>query len=97
MKMSKKKFVLIYLEFNGNRMEICSVGKKSKEILDILFFFSAKLWISYFEDGGTLPPPFNIIPSPKIICYGFLFIYRRVFGCSKKHMRNRWQSIKVYI
>jgi len=66
-----------------------------KEFSFFFFYFSAKLWISYFEEGGTLPPPFNIIPSPKSICYGFLYIYRRVFGCSEKQLRNRWQSIKV--
>jgi hypothetical protein len=80
-------------------MEICTVKNKQiyKEIFVFLFvfLFSAKLWISYFEDGGTLPPPFNIIPSPKSIYYGCLYIYRRVFGCSKKHLRSRWQSIKV--
>ncbi|CAF4574860.1 unnamed protein product [Rotaria socialis] len=57
-------------------------------------FARAKLWISYFEDGCTLPPPFNIVPSPKSISYIFIFIYSRVFGCSKTHLRNRWQSIK---
>uniref|UniRef100_A0A8C2FGR2 Transient receptor potential cation channel, subfamily C, member 4b n=1 Tax=Cyprinus carpio TaxID=7962 RepID=A0A8C2FGR2_CYPCA len=25
-------------------------------------FARTKLWMSYFEEGGTLPPPFNIIP-----------------------------------
>lgn len=24
-----------------------------------------KLWISYFEEGSTVPPPFNMIPTPK--------------------------------
>ncbi|KYQ50204.1 Transient receptor potential-gamma protein [Trachymyrmex zeteki] len=28
-------------------------------------FARSKLWISYFEEGGTVPPPFNIIPTPK--------------------------------
>ncbi|CAB1347857.1 unnamed protein product [Coregonus sp. 'balchen'] len=28
-------------------------------------FARTKLWMSYFEEGGTLPSPFNIIPSPK--------------------------------
>ncbi|CAF3415487.1 unnamed protein product [Rotaria sp. Silwood1] len=60
-------------------------------------FARAKLWISYFEDGCTLPPPFNIVPSPKSICYGFVYMYSRVFGCSKTHLRNRWQSIKKII
>ncbi|UJR21541.1 hypothetical protein I4U23_024626 [Adineta vaga] len=57
-------------------------------------FARAKLWISYFEEGGTLPPPFNIVPSPKSLYYGGIYIYRRAFGCSKKQQRNRWQSIK---
>lgn len=25
--------------------------------------------MSYFDEGGTLPPPFNIIPSPKSFLY----------------------------
>uniref|UniRef100_A0A5S6QSI2 ANK_REP_REGION domain-containing protein n=1 Tax=Trichuris muris TaxID=70415 RepID=A0A5S6QSI2_TRIMR len=28
-------------------------------------FARSKLWIEYFEETGTIPPPFNIIPSPK--------------------------------
>ncbi|XP_075956859.1 short transient receptor potential channel 6 [Anarhichas minor] len=27
-------------------------------------FARAKLWFSYFEHGGTLPVPFNLVPSP---------------------------------
>lgn len=30
-------------------------------------FARAKLWFSYFEEGGTLPVPFNLIPSPKSV------------------------------
>uniref|UniRef100_A0A3P8Z9S8 Transient receptor ion channel domain-containing protein n=1 Tax=Esox lucius TaxID=8010 RepID=A0A3P8Z9S8_ESOLU len=30
-------------------------------------FARAKLWFSYFEEGGTLPVPFNLVPSPKSI------------------------------
>ncbi|KAA0203062.1 hypothetical protein HAZT_HAZT008001 [Hyalella azteca] len=30
-------------------------------------FARTKLWMSYFEDGRTVPPPFNIIPSVKSI------------------------------
>ncbi|XP_032612136.2 short transient receptor potential channel 5 [Hylobates moloch] len=32
-------------------------------------FARTKLWMSYFDEGGTLPPPFNIIPSPKSFLY----------------------------
>ncbi|KAJ8256651.1 hypothetical protein COCON_G00188030 [Conger conger] len=31
-------------------------------------FARAKLWFSYFEEGGTLPVPFNLVPSPKSFC-----------------------------
>ncbi|KAH1027621.1 hypothetical protein HUJ05_001097 [Dendroctonus ponderosae] len=30
-------------------------------------FARTKLWMSYFEQSGTLPPPFNIFPKPKNI------------------------------
>uniref|UniRef100_A0A671LU92 Ion transport domain-containing protein n=1 Tax=Sinocyclocheilus anshuiensis TaxID=1608454 RepID=A0A671LU92_9TELE len=30
-------------------------------------FARAKLWFAYFEEGGTLPVPFNLIPSPKSV------------------------------
>uniref|UniRef100_A0A3P8T1C3 Transient receptor potential cation channel, subfamily C, member 6b n=1 Tax=Amphiprion percula TaxID=161767 RepID=A0A3P8T1C3_AMPPE len=30
-------------------------------------FARAKLWFSYFEHGGTLPVPFNLVPSPRSV------------------------------
>ncbi|XP_045778485.1 transient-receptor-potential-like protein isoform X2 [Maniola jurtina] len=30
-------------------------------------FARTRLWMSYFEDSATLPPPFNILPTPKNI------------------------------
>lgn len=30
-------------------------------------FARAKLWFSYFEHGGTLSVPFNLVPSPKSV------------------------------
>ncbi|KAM7412783.1 hypothetical protein PAMA_020252 [Pampus argenteus] len=41
-------------------------------------FARTKLWMSYFEEGGTLPSPFNIIPSPKSVYY--------LIGWIKMHM-----------
>ncbi|CAG9782512.1 unnamed protein product [Diatraea saccharalis] len=33
-------------------------------------FARSNLWMSYFEDGDTVPPPFNIIPTPKhCVCW----------------------------
>ncbi|VDN24435.1 unnamed protein product [Cylicostephanus goldi] len=33
-------------------------------------FARSKLFLEYFDDTATLPPPFNIIPSPKSFYYG---------------------------
>ncbi|KAK2584628.1 hypothetical protein KPH14_006977 [Odynerus spinipes] len=55
-------------------------------------FARSKLWISYFEEGGTVPPPFNIIPTPKSAWYVGQWIYRKLCGHSraakKEHMRT---------
>ncbi|XP_072248226.1 short transient receptor potential channel 4b [Leuresthes tenuis] len=42
-------------------------------------FARTKLWMSYFEEGGTLPSPFNIIPSPKSVYYLIGWIKINVF------------------
>ena len=44
-------------------------------------FARAKLWIDFFEDGCTLPTPFNLIPSPK-------YLYRLVLWVRKKVKRT---------
>ncbi|KAM9348862.1 short transient receptor potential channel 4a [Symphorus nematophorus] len=41
-------------------------------------FARTKLWMSYFEEGATLPAPFNIIPSPKSFWYLMCWIKRQV-------------------
>ncbi|XP_029304164.1 short transient receptor potential channel 4a [Cottoperca gobio] len=41
-------------------------------------FARTKLWMSYFEEGATLPAPFNIIPSPKLFLYLICWIKRQV-------------------
>uniref|UniRef100_A0A8C5GYB7 Transient receptor ion channel domain-containing protein n=1 Tax=Gouania willdenowi TaxID=441366 RepID=A0A8C5GYB7_GOUWI len=41
-------------------------------------FARTKLWMSYFEEGATLPTPFNIIPSPKSFLYLMCWIKRQV-------------------
>ncbi|XP_068174210.1 short transient receptor potential channel 4b isoform X2 [Antennarius striatus] len=49
-------------------------------------FARTKLWMSYFEEGGTLPSPFNIIPSPKSVYYLIGWIKMHFFkrSCTKK-------------
>ncbi|KAJ8960377.1 hypothetical protein NQ314_006067 [Rhamnusium bicolor] len=55
-------------------------------------FARSKLWISYFEEGGTVPPPFNIIPTPKSLWYIIEWVRRKFCGHSraakKEHMRT---------
>ena len=40
-------------------------GTSSDSASSYYYFFAGKLWISYFEEGSTVPPPFNVIPTPK--------------------------------
>ncbi|KAM6446829.1 short transient receptor potential channel 6 isoform 4-T4 [Liasis olivaceus] len=50
-------------------------------------FARAKLWFSYFEEGRTLPVPFNLVPSPKSLLYFSLRIKKWIFKllfCHKK-------------
>uniref|UniRef100_A0A8C5MUN2 Transient receptor ion channel domain-containing protein n=1 Tax=Leptobrachium leishanense TaxID=445787 RepID=A0A8C5MUN2_9ANUR len=58
-------------------------------------FARAKLWISYFEEGGTLPPPFNIIVTPKSVWYLCKRIHSKLFpGC--EHTRKRHENLKTF-
>ncbi|XP_053702928.1 short transient receptor potential channel 4a isoform X2 [Synchiropus splendidus] len=41
-------------------------------------FARTKLWMSYFEEGATLPPPFNIVPSPKLLWYLMCWVRKQV-------------------
>ncbi|KFU90162.1 Short transient receptor potential channel 4, partial [Chaetura pelagica] len=49
-------------------------------------FARTKLWMSYFEEGGTLPTPFNVIPSPKSLWYLIKWLWRHI--CKKKIRRK---------
>lgn len=44
-------------------------------------FSRSKLWISYFDAGSTVPPPFNLIPSPKSIF--------KILTC-RKNSKKQW-------
>ncbi|KAL7844732.1 hypothetical protein SRHO_G00232710 [Serrasalmus rhombeus] len=52
-------------------------------------FARTKLWMSYFDEGGTLPPPFNIIPSPKSVWYLCVWLHNRL--CGQGHPRPEEQ------
>ena len=44
-----------------------------------------------------MPPPFNIIPTPKTIYYFFRWFHNRCFGQSAKMIKEHIKSVKVDI
>ncbi|KAG8234932.1 hypothetical protein J437_LFUL013480 [Ladona fulva] len=50
-------------------------------------FARSKLWMSYFDEGCTLPPPFNVIISPKSILYfiqGLAGLFQKLYSRPQK-------------
>ena len=45
-------------------------------------FARAQLYMDYIVEGSTLPPPLNIVPSPKSI----MRLMQPMVTCLKKHM-----------
>ncbi|KAL3090206.1 hypothetical protein niasHS_006658 [Heterodera schachtii] len=46
-------------------------------------FHRSKLWMAHFDEGSTLPPPFNIIPTPKAFfhtCRAIINVVNWCFG-----------------
>ncbi|XP_067255423.1 short transient receptor potential channel 4a [Chanodichthys erythropterus] len=56
-------------------------------------FARTKLWMSYFEEGGTLPPPFNIIPSPKSAWYLIKWIKSHCFKVQQQKRTETFGSL----
>ncbi|XP_031214741.1 short transient receptor potential channel 7 isoform X3 [Mastomys coucha] len=48
-------------------------------------FARAKLWLSYFDEGRTLPAPFNLVPSPK----SFYYLIMRIKMCLIKLCQSK--------
>uniref|UniRef100_A0A8C6NSQ2 Short transient receptor potential channel 1 n=1 Tax=Nothobranchius furzeri TaxID=105023 RepID=A0A8C6NSQ2_NOTFU len=59
-------------------------------------FARAKLWLSYFDDKCTLPPPFNILPSPKTICYLVTSLRKWICSHTSKGKVKRQNSLKEW-
>ncbi|XP_036915436.1 short transient receptor potential channel 7 [Sturnira hondurensis] len=51
-------------------------------------FARAKLWLSYFDEGRTLPAPFNLVPSPK----SFYYLTMRIKTCLIKLCKSKAKS-----
>ena len=58
-------------------------------------FARSKLWISYFEDGGTVPPPFNVIPTPKSVFYLVRWAYFKLCGRTSKIKKEHLKTVRV--
>lgn len=52
-------------------------------------FARAKLWFSYFEEGRTLPVPFNMVPSPKSVLCLSKGIKSLVLQCVTGHTEDK--------
>lgn len=69
---------------------------KFQERADVEWKFArSKLWISYFEEGGTVPPPFNIIPTPKSVWYVIQWLQRKLCGHSRAAKKEHMRTIRV--
>ncbi|KAK3099622.1 hypothetical protein FSP39_007126 [Pinctada imbricata] len=59
-------------------------------------FARSKLWMSYFDEGSTLPSPFNLIISPKSIWYIIRHVKSLVTRCTRErkqiHANRRKRS-----
>lgn len=71
---------------------------ENQERADVEWKFArSKLWISFFEEGGTCPPPFNIIPAPKSIYYLFHWFYKKFCGQTKAAKKEHMRTIRVSV
>ncbi|CAB1325570.1 unnamed protein product, partial [Coregonus sp. 'balchen'] len=50
-------------------------------------FARSKLWLSYFDNGKTLPPPFSIVPTPKSFYHHIRWIVG-MLHCRKRSVKK---------
>ncbi|KAM6471775.1 short transient receptor potential channel 4 isoform 2-T2 [Liasis olivaceus] len=82
------------MDFVMNSLYLATISLKivafSKDHADIEWKFArTKLWMSYFEEGGTLPTPFNVIPSPKSLWYLIRWLWRQL---CRKNVKKKPES-----
>ncbi|GMT19062.1 hypothetical protein PFISCL1PPCAC_10359, partial [Pristionchus fissidentatus] len=58
-------------------------------------FARSKLWMEYFDDTATVPPPFNVIPSPKSFYYVLKWLCDRFCNCSQTIQAGKQKSIRT--
>ncbi|CAB3403610.1 unnamed protein product [Caenorhabditis bovis] len=57
-------------------------------------FARSRLFLEYFDDTATLPPPFNIIPTPKSIYYCIRYLTDQFCECSKFLQNGKQKSLR---
>ncbi|CAP33605.2 Protein CBR-TRP-2 [Caenorhabditis briggsae] len=60
------------------------------EVPDFLIFQFSE----YFDDTATLPPPFNIVPSPKSIYYCLNYLTKKLCNCTKLQQPSKQKSMR---
>uniref|UniRef100_A0A4W3HDJ9 Transient receptor potential cation channel, subfamily C, member 7a n=1 Tax=Callorhinchus milii TaxID=7868 RepID=A0A4W3HDJ9_CALMI len=58
-------------------------------------FARAKLWLSYFDEGRTLPAPFNLVPSPKSAYYCGLKIKQCLIHLCKTKVQKSESDLEM--
>ncbi|XP_030068370.1 short transient receptor potential channel 7 isoform X1 [Microcaecilia unicolor] len=58
-------------------------------------FARAKLWLSYFDEGRTLPAPYNLVPSPKSFYYLIMRIKMCLIKLCKSKARNCESDVEM--
>lgn len=76
------RYRLVKIEMTKNWLDDLSVFQNHA---DMEWKFSrSKLWMGYFDEGSTLPSPFNLIISPKSIYYAASFFKNFLSSCINK-------------
>ncbi|KAF1763462.1 hypothetical protein GCK72_011728 [Caenorhabditis remanei] len=57
-------------------------------------FARSRLFLEYFDDTATLPPPFNIVPSPKSIYYCLNYLTKKLCNCTKLQQPGKQKSMR---
>uniref|UniRef100_A0A1I7UZM6 MADF domain-containing protein n=1 Tax=Caenorhabditis tropicalis TaxID=1561998 RepID=A0A1I7UZM6_9PELO len=57
-------------------------------------FARSRLFLEYFDDTATLPPPFNIVPSPKSIYYCLNYLSKKLCNCTKLQQPSKQKSMR---
>jgi len=60
-------------------------------------FARSRLWVSYFDDGDSLPPPFNIIPNPGGMMCGRPKRSTESFKVTQSNVTTTPSNLKIFL